>query len=202
MVLKINDKYISKMGVTERKLLIASRIDEILSLVGGDEEDPNLDGTGERVARAMVEEWFSGYDRELSDVLKVFPNETGAKDLVIVKDIPFFSTCAHHMAPFFGKAAIAYLPEDHVLGLSKFSRVVDHFARRLQLQENITSQVANSLMETLAPKGVMVVLSNVTHMCMESRGVQAHGASTTTSAVRGLFENDSTLRLEALNLLR
>lgn len=166
-------------------------------------QDENFSTTPHRVARAFVDTWLSGYDKNLDDVIKTFPNKHNERAMVVVKDIPFYSLCAHHMTPFKGKGAIAYLPKDKVLGLSKFARVIDVFARRLQLQEHITEQVADALFERLQPEGIMVMLYDVEHMCMTSRGAQAHGATTSTSAVRGVFTQtmDGGARQEALSLI-
>ncbi len=166
-----------------------------------DFNDENFAATPHRVARAFVDVWLSGYDKQLDDVVKVFPNKHNERAMVVVKDIPFYSLCAHHMTPFKGKAAVAYLPKENVMGLSKFARVIDLYARRLQLQEHITEQVATALDQKLKPFGLMVVLYDVEHMCMTSRGVQAHGSTTSTSMVCGLFESDASVRQEALSLI-
>ncbi|NJL70840.1 MAG: GTP cyclohydrolase I [Candidatus Competibacteraceae bacterium] len=179
---------------------ISLAIEILLSQFPIDPSDPNLVETPLRVAQAYLETWLSGYDVDFHSLLTVFPNRV-RDDLVIVKDIQFYSLCAHHLAPFFGTAHIAYVPGEHVLGLSKFARVVQALAHRLQLQEELGSQIADTLVWGLQPKGVMVVLKNVEHTCMTSRGVKAHGAVTTTSSIRGIFETDSSLRSEALHLI-
>lgn len=181
--------------------VVTRAIVEILVSMNAERDDPNFQETPQRVAKAMSETWFSGYDLKVEDLMTVFPNDTNSNDLVIVKDLPIYSTCAHHFAPFFGKGAIAYIPDQLIAGLSKFHRVFDLFARRLQMQEQITQQVADTLMAQLSPKGCMVVYYDVEHTCMSSRGVRAHGATTTTSAVRGIFESDSALRSETLALM-
>lgn len=181
---------------------VTSLIEQLLHLMNVDWTDPNFTETPERVSKAMNQTWFSGYGTDPKQVLATFPNQHCEGDLVVVKDMPFYSTCAHHLAPFFGKAAVAYVPDELVVGLSKPSRLIDVFARRLQLQELITKQVADAFDEIVKPKGVMVILYNVTHTCMTSRGVQAHGSTTTTSAVRGLFSTESALRSEALSLIQ
>lgn len=163
-------------------------------------DDDNFRNTPKRVAQAWVLHWGAGYFQDPRDILTTFPNEY-EKDLVIVKDIDFYSTCAHHLAPFFGKAAIAYVPGSKVCGLSKLARVLDVYARRLQLQEHITGQTADTLMDILDPKGVMVILYNVTHTCMSSRGVEKAHAVTTTSAIRGIFRDVEALRSETLALI-
>jgi GTP cyclohydrolase I len=119
----------------------------------------------------------------------------------MVKDMRFYSLCSHHLAPIEGYAAIAYIPNDYLLGLSKLGRILEIYARRFQLQERIGQQTADALMRLIAPKGVMVVLYNVTHGCMSSRGVKLHEANTTTSAMRGVFRDDATLRSEVLSLM-
>ena len=129
-----------------------------------------------------------------------FTNE-GTDEMIIVKDIPFYSLCEHHMAPFFGTGSIAYIPNDKIVGLSKLPRVLDMFARKLQNQERITTNVADYLMKHLAPKGVAVTL-NARHMCMEMRGVQKSGCNTTTSAMLGVFKKELNCRNEYLNLIK
>lgn len=180
---------------------VAALYERIIQLSGHDPEDPNIADTPRRVAKALMRTWLSGYSRTPEDVLKTFPNRGNEGAMVIVKDIPFYSMCAHHMAPFFGTAYVAYIPKEKVLGLSKFPRLLDIFARRLQLQERITDQFADAVQEALDPLGVYIVLRNVQHMCMTSRGVQAHGSNTTTSAVRGVFATDAVVRTEALSLM-
>lgn len=180
---------------------VQSPVYDLLNAIGVDWDDPNYSTTPDRVAKAYRDFWLSGYSQDPRKILKRFPNKHQEGDLVLVKDITFYSTCAHHLAPFFGKAAIAYVPQNHVIGLSKLPRLVGVFSRRLQLQERITMQVSDCLEECLSPEGVMVILYNVEHTCMTSRGVKAHGALTTTSAVRGLFKTESSLRSETLSLL-
>lgn len=165
-------------------------------------EDPNYTDTPKRVAKAYLEHWASGYGRKPEDEITVFPNSSGSGDLVLVKDMKFYSLCSHHLAPFQGYGAIAYLPGKNLLGLSKLGRILDIYARRFQLQERIGAQTADKLMELLSPQGVMVVLYDTEHMCMSSRGVQLHQANTTTVAARGVFEEDRELRREVLAMLR
>lgn len=165
-------------------------------------EDPNYTDTPKRVAKAYLEYWASGYGRKAEDEITVFPNSSGTGDLVLVKDMKFYSLCSHHLAPFHGYGAIAYLPGENLLGLSKLGRILDIYARRFQLQERIGAQTADKLMELLKPQGVMVVLYDTEHMCMSSRGVQLHEANTTTVAARGAFEEDRDLRREVLSMLR
>lgn len=160
--------------------------------------DPHLIETPRRFAKAM-QFWTSGYGQDPKSVLKEFPAE-GEQGIVFQANIPVYSLCAHHMAPFFGVAHVAYLPNQKVVGLSKLARLVDIYARRLQVQEKLCSQVADSLMNNLDCKGSAVVLQ-CRHLCMESRGVQKPGTVTLTSALRGDFFNDPTLRAEFMALV-
>lgn len=160
-----------------------------------------LQETPMRVAKAW-EHWTSGYHIDPADVLKTFEDGAeGVDEMVLVKDIPFYSHCEHHMAPIFGTATIAYLPYGKIVGLSKLSRLLDIFARRLQVQERLTCQVADALMEHLQPRGCGVVI-RARHLCMESRGVCQQGHHTVTSALRGLFKDDQSVRSEFLALAR
>lgn len=165
-------------------------------------EDPRRGGlleTPKRAAQAWLE-YTSGYDVEPSDVLKCF--EDGAEkydQMVMVKEIPFYSTCEHHLAPFFGTATVAYIPNGRVVGLSKINRLVDIFARRLQVQERMTGQIADALTEHLKPVGVGVVVK-ARHLCMEARGAKQQGHHTVTSALRGALLNDPSARAEFFNL--
>ncbi|WP_019242031.1 MULTISPECIES: GTP cyclohydrolase I FolE [Bacillus] len=181
-----------------------SKIEEavkmILEAVG---EDPNREGlldTPKRVAR-MYEEIFSGLKQDPKEYFQtVFGEEH--EELVLVKDIPFYSVCEHHLVPFYGTAHVAYIPRNgRVTGLSKLARAVEAVAKRPQLQERITSTVADSILESLDPHGVMVVVE-AEHMCMTMRGVKKPGAKTITSAVRGIFATDSRSRAEVLSLIK
>lgn len=172
----------------------------LLQFIGEDVTREGLQETPKRVLSAW-KSWCSGYGKDPQEVLKIF--EDGSEDydsMVIVKDLPFYSTCEHHMAPFFGTASIAYLPNKSVAGLSKLSRVLDIFARRLQVQERLTTQVAHALQEHLQPKGVGVVIK-ARHLCMESRGICKQGHETVTSAVLGNFRTDEKVREEFNALL-
>ena len=167
-------------------------------------EDPTREGllrTPLRVAKAM-DYITSGYSTSLEEVVNsaVFDAE-GADEIVVVKDIEFYSMCEHHMLPFFGKAAVAYLPDKHIIGLSKLARITDLFARRLQVQERLTNQVANAVQEVLSPHGVAVVMSGQ-HLCMMMRGVQKQDSFTVTSAMLGTFKNDARTRAELMDLLK
>lgn len=170
-------------------------------LLEGIGEDPSREGlveTPARVAR-MYAELTAGMDQDGSEHLsKTF--SVGSDDLVIERDITFYSLCEHHMLPFYGKAAIGYIPNGRVAGLSKLARTVETFARRLQLQEQLCTQVADAMMEFLAPQGV-IVLMEAEHMCMTMRGVQKPGTKTVTLARRGVFEDDPALEQRFFNML-
>jgi GTP cyclohydrolase I len=178
---------------------IESHIREILRLIGEDVEREGLLETPARVAR-MYEEIFAGYSVDPKDVLGVTFDEQH-EELVIVRDIVYYSQCEHHMAPFFGKAHIGYIPSGKIAGLSKLARLVEAVTRRLQVQERITSQIADTLEEVLHPHGVMVVVEGE-HLCMCARGVKKPGSKTVTSAVRGEFKTNAALRSEFLALLK
>lgn len=181
----------------ERRLAAAVR--EILWCVG---EDPGREGlvkTPERYARALL--WMTkGYREDLGTVLgsAIFAEEHS--EMVIVKDIALCSLCEHHLVPFTGKLAIGYIPNGHVIGLSKLVRIAEFFARRLQLQERLTTQIANTLNQAIRPRGVAVVIES-THMCMTIRGVQKPGAVTVTSSMLGCFRSMDKTRAEFLNLI-
>jgi GTP cyclohydrolase I len=174
---------------------------KLLSLVG---EDPDREGLQETPLRFLkaIAEYTKGYRENPEDVLKVFEDGAqSADEMVIVRDIPVYSLCEHHLAPFFGKAHIGYVPDQRILGLSKLSRLVEVYARRLQVQERLTNQIADALATHLQPLGVAVVIE-CRHMCMESRGVRHTGASTVTSALRGSVKNNPDTRREFLSLIR
>ncbi len=170
-------------------------------LLEGIGEDPSREGladTPDRVAR-MYEEIFAGMKETAGEHLtRVFTAENAG--IVLERDITFFSTCEHHLMPFYGRAHIAYLPKDRVVGLSKLARTVEVYARRLQIQEQMTGQIADAVMEYLQPGGVMVVLE-AEHMCMTMRGIRKPGSSTVTLAVRGAFE-DAALQEQVYRMLR
>jgi GTP cyclohydrolase I len=164
----------------------------------GYEPDAHLTGTPGRVARFMRQWHTVGHE---PPKLTTFPNEPRVDQLVLVKGIRFYSLCAHHGLPFVGEAAVGYIPRDSVLGLSKFARVVDHFARRFQVQERLTEQVASYLIEGLDPAGLGVVLS-AEHFCMSMRGIQRPGHRTTTSALYGALKDQGPARAELMALYR
>lgn len=190
--------YLNKQ-VGDNREQIEHHVREILKLIGEDVEREGLLDTPARVTR-MYEEIFAGYAIEPRDVLGV-TFEENHEELVIVKDITYYSQCEHHMAPFFGKVHIGYIPSGHIAGLSKLARLVEAVSRRLQVQERITSQIADIMDEVLQPRGVMVVVEGE-HLCMCARGVKKPGSKTVTSAVRGTFRNDAASRAEFLSLLK
>jgi GTP cyclohydrolase I len=172
-----------------------------LASIGEDPNRPGLLETPKRVAHAW-EHWTSGYNQDPLEMLKVF--EDGAEaynELILVRNIPVYSHCEHHLAPFFGKATIGYTPAGKIVGLSKLTRLVDCFSKRLQVQERLTSQIANALMDTLQPKSVGVVI-RCRHLCMESRGIRTPGEETITSAMLGELGTNLALRTEFLALAR
>lgn len=177
-----------------------SLVQQMLVRVGEDPEREGLQRTPLRVAKAM-DFLTSGYSASLDDVLNDALFEAESQELVLVKDIEFYSLCEHHMLPFFGKAHVGYLPNAKIIGLSKIARLVDLFARRLQVQERLTSQVADTLLEVLDARGVAVVIE-ASHFCMMMRGVQKQNSSTVTSAMRGVLQDDAQLRQEFMQLIR
>ena len=173
----------------------------LLVSLGENPERKGLHETPARVAKAW-KHWTSGYGQDPVELLKAF--EDGAEEyneLIVVRGIPVYSHCEHHLAPFFGKATIGYLPNGKIVGLSKLTRLVDCFAKRLQVQERMTIQIANALMEVLEPKAVGVVVK-CRHMCMESRGIRTPGEETITSAMLGELQPNLALRTEFLALAR
>ncbi|MGO9029397.1 MAG: GTP cyclohydrolase I FolE [Acidimicrobiales bacterium] len=179
---------------------IERAVTELLSAIGEDPERDGLLKTPSRVAH-MYEELFSGLDEEPGDHLEItFAAEHD--EMVMVRDIPFASLCEHHLVPFMGRAHVAYIPgnDGRITGLSKFARLVDGYAKRLQVQERMTTQIADAVERALAPKGVLVVVE-AEHLCMSMRGVKKPGTLTITSAVRGLFRTDSATRAEAMQFV-
>ena len=178
------------------------------SIPGEDSKREGLVETPDRVAR-MYDEIFGGYEMNPLEVLnktftvdkaeQVRAGDIYQNGIVVVKDISFYSHCEHHMVPFIGKAWVAYIPTDKVVGLSKIARVVEGFAKRLQIQERMTTQIADALEEALQPQGVMVVIE-AEHLCMAMRGVKKPGTNTVTSSVRGVFAENDAARAECLNL--
>lgn len=173
----------------------------LIRWAGDDPERQGLRETPERVVRSY-EELYAGYHEEAAPYLeRTFDETAGYDDVVLVRDIPFASHCEHHMAPFVGRAHIAYFPGESVVGLSKLGRVVEVFARRLQTQEHLTAQILTAINETLKPKGAAVMLE-AEHMCMTIRGVKAHGASTVTTQFSGVFRDDPAEQARFLAMLR
>jgi len=183
----------------ERVEAIAQHFAEIMRLLDFNLEDPHLHETPMRVGRMFLE-IFRGLRHQQQPAITCFPNLENYSNMVIVKDISFFSMCSHHIIPFFGKAHVAYIPRDKIVGLSKIARIVDFYARRPQLQERMTEQIVDFLMNKLEPLGVMAVLE-ARHLCMEMRGVEKSGALTVTSAIRGCFR-DKRVREEFMELLQ
>ncbi len=182
------------------KQRIENAIREILSAIGEDPDREGLQETPKRVAN-MYAEIFAGMEDDPKRHLKIF-NESNNDEMVVVRDIPMYSMCEHHLLPFVGKAHIAYIPSDgKVIGLSKLARIVDSFSKKPQLQERLTSQIADFLEENLSPKGIAVVIE-AEHLCMTMRGARAAGAKTQTSALRGIMRKDARARAEAMSLLR
>ena len=178
---------------------IAYHIEEILRLMGENSQREGLLKTPTRVGEAM-QFLTQGYQQNAEDILRGALFEEDYRQMVVVKDIPFYSLCEHHMLPFFGKAHVAYIPNGKITGLSKIARVVDAFAHRLQVQERMTTQIKECIQNTLNPLGVMVVIE-AEHLCMQMRGVQKSGAVTTTSDFTGAFNRPET-REEFMNLIR
>jgi GTP cyclohydrolase I len=178
---------------------IAGHMEAVMRELNLDLDDPNYQETPERVAK-MYLEMFHGLREGAEPKVTTFPNDEGYHHMVIEKEIPFYSMCAHHLVPFYGHAHIGYIPESTIVGLSKLPRILEFYAKRPQLQERLTEQVAEFLWSRLKPQGVMVVIE-ARHLCVEMRGVKKAGALTTTSALRGCFA-DRMVRDEFLALLR
>jgi GTP cyclohydrolase I len=189
---------VTKLGEEEVIQLLASHVAGILEALGVDRNDPNLQDTPKRVA-AMYLEMFHGLKEGAEPQVTTFPNEEGYSAMVMERDIPFYSMCAHHLVPFYGHAHIAYIPGKRIVGLSKIPRILEFYAKRPQIQERLTEQVADYLWTKLEPLGVMVVVE-ARHLCVEMRGVKKPGALTVTSAIRGAFEN-AKVREEFLGFL-
>ena len=173
----------------------------VLEGIGEDPEREGLVGTPRRVAE-MYQEILSGIEQDLGPIIESIPSDTH-QELVLVKDIPIYSTCEHHLVPFYGKAHIGYIPgkSGHVTGLSKLARLADMYAKRPQVQERLTSQIADALVDKLGAQAVIVVIE-CEHLCMAMRGIRKPGSTTTTSAVRGGFKTSAASRAEVLSLIR
>ena len=179
---------------------IAEAVHVLLSELGEDPAREGLVKTPDRVAKAM-RFLTSGYDRDVDDVINDALFTVDYSEMVIVKDIDFYSLCEHHLLPFFGRCHVAYVPDGKVIGLSKLPRLVEVFSRRLQVQERLTSQVAETIAAKVRPLGVAVVVE-ATHLCMAMRGVEKQNSVALTSAMHGVFRTDARTRMEFLNLLR
>ena len=190
--------YASQMSEIDQAR-IEKAVREILEAIGDDPDREGLRETPERVGRFYAEV-FSGIHNDPGDVVDAFFGEEHYQEIVIVREIPFYSMCEHHLVPFHGQAHVGYMPRGRVTGLSKLARLVDGFARRPQMQERLTAQVADTLCERLDPLGVIVVIE-AEHLCMSMRGVRKPGAITVTSAVRGIMESNAKTRSEAMALL-
>ena len=182
----------------ERVAEIADHFRKIIELLGLDLTDPNLVETPERVAK-MYFELFQGLSEGAEPRVTFFPNDERYTAMVMEKEIPFYSLCSHHFVPFYGHVHLAYIPNESIVGLSKMARIVEFYARRPQLQERLTEQIAGFMADKLDPQGVMVVVE-ARHLCVEMRGVKKPGALTVTSAIRGIF-NTQSVREEFLDLL-
>ena len=192
----MNTPFVPHEATTEA---IAAKMVEILQYIGEDPEREGLQRTPERVGKAL-QFLTQGYKQDPEAILRAALFEEDYRQMVVVKDITFYSLCEHHLLPFFGKVHVAYIPNGKITGLSKIARVVDVFARRLQVQERLTTQIKECIQQTLNPLGVMVVVE-AEHLCMQMRGVQKQNSVTTTSDFTGAFNRPET-REEFMNLIR
>ncbi len=174
-------------------------VTKVLKLLGEDPKREGLLKTPSRVAKAW-EFLTEGYHQDPKEILNQALFTTSNDEMVVVRDIEFYSTCEHHMLPIIGRVHVAYIPDGKVVGLSKIPRIVNVFARRLQIQEQMTEQIADAIADTINPKGVAVVV-HARHMCMEMRGVQKINSTTVSSALRGLFKSDQRTRSEFYNII-
>lgn len=170
----------------------------VLEGIGQNPERPGIAATPERVAR-MYQEIFGGVDADPDPLLSTLPSEQH-DEVVLIRDIPFYSVCEHHLLPFIGKAHVAYLPDGKITGLSKIARVIDVLSRRPQVQERLTSEIADAFDRVLQPRGVLVIIE-AEHLCMTMRGIKKPGSMTVTSVVRGIFRENEATRKEALALI-
>lgn len=182
----------------DREKIIAG-VRAILEGIGEDPERPGLKETPQRVAR-MYSEIFAGLNKPIDGLLRTMSGESH-DEMVLLKDIPFYSICEHHLLPFIGKASIAYIPDGRITGLSELVKALEHLASRPQVQERLTTQLADIIMERLKPKGCMVVI-DAEHLCISMRGIKKPGTKTVTSAVRGIFRSKQSTREEMLKLLK
>ena len=178
---------------------IRPQVRAIIESMGEDPDRPGLQRTPERVEKAY--RWMTrGYEMSVADVVAGGVFEESHENMILVRDIELYSMCEHHLLPFFGRAHVAYLPKGRIIGLSKLPRIVEIFARRLQVQERLTDQVADAVMDVLEPSGVGVVIE-ASHLCMMMRGVEKQNSTTVTSALRGVFKDDARTREEFLRLV-
>ena len=178
---------------------IRPQVRAIIESMGEDPDRPGLQRTPERVEKAY--RWMTrGYEMSVADVVAGGVFEESHENMILVRDIDLYSMCEHHLLPFFGRAHVAYLPKGRIIGLSKLPRIVEIFARRLQVQERLTDQVADAVMDVLEPSGVGVVIE-ASHLCMMMRGVEKQNSTTVTSALRGVFKDDARTREEFLRLV-
>lgn len=182
-----------------KDLEFENAVKSMMLYVGEDPTREGLEKTPSRVRKAY-EFIFGGYKEDPKDILKSALFTSSNDEMVLLKDIEFYSTCEHHLLPIIGRVHVAYIPDGKVVGLSKIPRVVNVFARRMQIQEQLTEQIADAIMDTIQPKGVAVVVQ-ARHMCMEMRGVQKINSTTTSSALRGLFKRDEKTRSEFFSLI-
>ena len=178
---------------------LEAAVTKVLELLGEDPQREGLLKTPNRVAKSL-KFLTEGYHQDPKEILNQALFSTSNDEMVVVRDIEFYSMCEHHMLPIIGRAHVAYIPDGKVVGLSKIPRIVNLFARRLQIQEQMTEQIADAILETIKPKGVAVVL-HARHMCMEMRGVQKINSTTVSSALRGLFKSDQRTRSEFYNII-
>lgn len=193
-----NDQFLLRQPTAEEA---EAAVRTLILWAGDDPSREGLQDTPRRVTKAF-KEFYKGYDEDPRAILdRVFEEVDGYSDIILVRDIPFYSHCEHHLVPFVGRAHIAYYPTKGVVGLSKLARVVDTYARRMQTQETMTAQIANVIDEVLQPRGVAVLLE-AEHMCMSMRGVQKQGSSTLTAQYRGIFENDPAEQVKFFTMVK
>jgi GTP cyclohydrolase I len=199
-VTKPTEIFLNEQKIEPPKESIADLMRKVIALLGEDPEREGLRKTPERFEKAM-KFLTSGYHQNLDNVLNGATFSVHYDEMVVVKDIEFFSLCEHHLLPFFGKAHVAYLPSKRVLGLSKIARLVNMYARRLQIQERMTSQIADAISEKISPEGVGVIIE-ARHLCMQMRGVEKQHGQAVTSAMVGSFRHNKQTRDEFLSLVR
>ena len=197
---KPTEIFLNEQKIEAPKESIADLMRKVIALVGEDTEREGLRKTPERFEKAL-KFLTSGYNQNLDNVLNGATFSVAYDEMVVVKDIEFFSLCEHHLLPFFGKAHVAYLPSKRVLGLSKIARLVNMYARRLQIQERMTSQIAEAISEKISPEGVGVIIE-ARHLCMQMRGVEKQHGQAVTSAMLGSFRDNKQTRDEFLSLVR